>query len=292
MSGSDQRVVIVGGSGFVGRSLGRHLQREGLPVLSMSSNDADLRAVGAGAKLARMLEPADALVMAAALTPDRGRDVTTLLTNISIANETCDALVAARPAFAIYVSSDAVYVDGVERVNESTCAQPSTFHGLMHLTREAMFQDAAARSGTQLLVLRPSAVYGPGDTHGSYGPNRFVRTALADGKISLFGQGEERRDHLFIRDLCRVIESSLRQRLTGTLNVATGTSVTFMELAELVARLAPRRVELVRSPRAPGAPVTHRAIEVSALRAAIPELRPTALEDGVRETIAAAGATA
>jgi nucleoside-diphosphate-sugar epimerase len=285
---SDNQAFVIGGSGFIGRHLKTRLQSEGIPVRSMSSNDVDLRTSGAGAELAALLEPTDTVIMCAALTPDHGRDAATLLANLAIAKETCDAILATRPTFVIYISSDAVYVDDVELLSESTCAQPTTFHGLMHLTRESMFHDTVQRAGGELLVLRPCAIYGPGDTHGSYGPNRFVRTALAEGMISLFGRGEERRDHLFVSDMCQVVMSSIRRRLTGTLNVATGKSASFIEVAELVARLAPRPVEITYLPRAVGAPISHRAVETSALRAAVQDLRATSLEEGVRQTVAEA----
>jgi len=44
-----------------------------------------------------------------------------------------------------------------------------------------------------LAILRPTLVYGAGDPHNGYGPNRFRRLASANQPIVLFGEGEERR---------------------------------------------------------------------------------------------------
>ena len=44
--------------------------------------------------------------------------------------------------------------------------------------------------------LRLSSLCGPGDTHNSAGPNLFMRTAVADGRIKLFGECEEQWDHV------------------------------------------------------------------------------------------------
>jgi len=50
----------------------------------------------------------------------------------------------------------------------------------MHRTRELML---AAEAKAPLAILRLTAVYGAGDTHNSYGPNRFLRQALKDGRF-------------------------------------------------------------------------------------------------------------
>ena len=72
----------------------------------------------------------------------------------------------------------------------------------MHRTRELML---AREAKAPLAVLRLTAIYGAGDTHNSYGPNRFLRQALKDGRIPLFGNGEETRDHLHVDDAVDLI---------------------------------------------------------------------------------------
>src|SRR2546428_337223 len=78
----------------------------------------------------------------------------------------------------VYVGTDAVYDDDTNPVRESSPCQPSSFHGTMHLARERMLIETLRPARTPLAMLRPSLLYGPGDTHNGYGPNRFVRSAL------------------------------------------------------------------------------------------------------------------
>ena len=87
----------------------------------------------------------------------------------------------------IYISSDAVYSDSFKKLNENSKTLPSSMHGMMHLTRELILRIYSKN----LCVLRPTLVYGPGDTHKGYGPNNFFRISEKNKDIVLFGK--ERR---------------------------------------------------------------------------------------------------
>ena len=49
-------------------------------------------------------------------------------------------------------------------------------------------------------ILRPTLIYGEGDPHNGYGPNKFMRLAKKNEDILLFGKGEELRDHININE--------------------------------------------------------------------------------------------
>ena len=40
-----------------------------------------------------------------------------------------------------------------------------------------------------LTILRPTLIYGFGDTHNSYGPNRFFNQIIEKREINIFGEG-------------------------------------------------------------------------------------------------------
>ena len=277
------RVVVVGASGFVGRDLIRHLTEQGTETVALSSADIDLSLAVSVEKLRAIVREQDALVIISAITPDKGKDVTTLMYNLTMGQNLSAFLEEVKCSHSIYISSDAVYADDANPVRENSCCDPSSFHGLMHLVRERMFAAAIQKSGVACLSLRPCAVYGAGDTHNSYGPNRFLRDAVKEHKIKLFGQGEEKRDHVYIRDLSRLTSLCLSRRSQGVLNVATGNSVSFFELAEMIAGLCGGDVEIEGSPRAN--PITHRHFDIAAAMKAFPSFSYTSLQDGLKESI-------
>jgi nucleoside-diphosphate-sugar epimerase len=271
-----ERVVLLGARGFIGVAIRKQLDARRILCLPLTSTDLNLAEASAVDQLGALLKPTDAIVMLAAVTPDKGRDTATLMNNLAMMQNTCAAIGKAGCTHLVYFSSDAVYDTSVSRVSEDTPASPQDLYGAMHHTREIM-----ARSLTKVpvLVLRPTLVYGLGDTHNSYGPNRFRRAAQKDGKITLFGGGEETRDHIHVDDLAALTVLCLLQRSTGTLNAATGISHSFYEVAQLVTRQFKDPIEIVKTPRAN--PVTHRHYDIANTIKAFPGIRFIPLDEGV-----------
>jgi nucleoside-diphosphate-sugar epimerase len=276
------RVVVLGSRGFVGRHIVEHLASAAIPVEAIASTAIDLCEPTAVDLLRQCLRPDDVLVFVSALTPDRGRDARTLMRNVAMAAHTVTALQQQPVAHVVYLGSDAVYADDANPVNEASVQSPSSMHGIMHFTRERILRDALSASSTPLLLLRPTLLYGPGDTHNGYGPNRFLRTARADRKIALFGEGAEQRDHVFVKDLARLVVLAVRHRSEGALNVASGISTSFADVAALVAATG-EGVVIEKAPRGPG-PVTHRHFDITAHIKAWPSFQYTPLAEGLRQS--------
>ena len=195
-------MVILGSSGFLGRGLARACAAAGIETIGLGSREVDLADASAGAQLAARLRPRDVVVFLSALTPDKGRDSGTLMRNLAMCRAVCEATRAVEIAQLVYASSDAVYSFATTLISEATPPVPIDLYGVMHRARELML---ASEAKAPVAVLRLTAIYGTGDTHNSYGPNRFMRQALKDGRISLFGNGEETRDHLHVDDAVDLI---------------------------------------------------------------------------------------
>ena len=271
-----QRVVVLGSQGFLARALIGHLQRAGVPVRAIGRQDVDLSADGAGLRLSAELQEGDTLVVLSAITPDKGRGIEHFLVNVRMGEAVSTAIGAVMPAHVIYISSDAVYPFTSGPTSETSCAEPTDLYGAAHLARELMMKNAAK---CPVAILRPTLIYGSGDTHNSYGANRFRRAARKEGKISIFGGGEETRDHIFVDDVVALIDLVIRHRSAGTLNVVSGRSISFGDLARMVAGHFPQRIEIVQMPRQGS--ITHRSFDASNLFKAFPSFKMTPLEEGV-----------
>jgi UDP-glucose 4-epimerase len=275
------RVVVLGSSGFLGRGLVRACAAAGIETIGLGSRDIDLGDAKAGGQLAQRLRPRDAVVFLSALTPDKGRDSATLMRNLAMCRAVCEATQAVEIGQLVYASSDAVYAFATTLISEATPPVPTDLYGVMHRARELML---AGEAKAPVALLRLTAIYGAGDTHNSYGPNRFMRQALKDGRIALFGNGEETRDHLHVDDAVDLILKVIAHGSTGVLNLASGRSATFRSVAETVAAHAGRAVEIATSARQN--PATHRHFDTTNLLRAFPGVRFKPLDQGLAATFA------
>ena len=271
------RVVIIGAGGFVGGAIKKKLAAENVDVLSLTRKEMNLLADGAAEKLQELLQPTDSVAMVSAVAP--AKTVPDLMQNLKMAEAVCKALSTATIAHLVYISSDAVYADDANPVNERSCCAPSTIHGMMHAARELMLKSSTRAPFT---ALRPTLIYGAADPHNGYGPNRFRRQAAKGQPITLFGEGEEKRDHVAIEDVAALASLVLAHRSAGVLNVATGVSTSFHDIAQMTAALFSNKVAVERMPRqGPRPHLKHRFFDIADCIKAFSDFHYTPLEKGL-----------
>jgi UDP-glucose 4-epimerase len=277
-STAPSRVVIMGAGGFVGGASADLFENDGVEVLRLGRSNMDLLSGDADKALGAELRAEDVLVVVSAQAPVK--DIPMLMNNLTMMTAICSAIEANPVRHIVYISSDAIYGDSPQPLTEDSCAQPESLHGVMHYTREVMLQTAAGKTPTAML--RPTLIYGSKDPHNGYGPNRFHRQA-ADGKeIVLFGEGEERRDHVFIDDVAAIVRLAVLHHSVGALNVATGVVTSFCEIAKQVNALFSTPVEIKGSPRV--GPMPHdgyRPFDIAACNKAFPQFNFTSLAEGL-----------
>lgn len=278
------RVVVLGAHGFVSARLIRVLGSEGITCRPVGRAEVDLIAPDAIRKLRAILQRDDAVVVTSALTPEKGRDRATFLKNVAMIDNLCANLGQAACAHIVYVSSDSVYDSRFTQINEETCCDSSDLYALAHIVREKLLAEACQSANTPLAIVRPSAIYGAGDTHDSYGPNRFLRTARIEGKITLFGQGEEARDHVYIDDVAQIILECLLRGSTGVINAVSGTALTFHEVARKIVAAIGRPVAIETTARRVS--IVHKRFDPAALFQAFPGFVTTSLDAGIRKSLA------
>jgi UDP-glucose 4-epimerase len=271
------RTVVLGAGGFIGGASARRLRSEGIQVAALGRDSCDLLAADAATRLAAELRPDDTLVFVSARAPVK--NVAMLMENTRMGEAVCGALKNQPVAHVVYISSDAVYKDSAEPLSESSCAEPGSLHGLMHLTREVMLR---SEFSGPLVYVRPTLTYGIDDPHNGYGPNRFRRLATEGNDITLFGDGEEQRDHVAVDDIAELVLRVVLHRSTGIVNAVTGNVVSFRTLAEFIAAQFAPLVAIKGSTRIGSMPHNGlRHFAPSAALAAFPGIKFTPWQEGI-----------
>jgi UDP-glucose 4-epimerase len=271
------RVVVIGAGGFIGSTIVAQLREAGAQVLPLTRKEVDLLAPGGGAKLKSMLKADDAVVFVSAIAP--AKNAAQLIDNLRMADAAAEAFTAVPPAHLLYISSDAVYADDANPVTEQSPLAPSTIHGVMHAAREVIFRSIYKGP---LAFLRPTLIYGARDPHGGYGPNRFRRQAAKGEPIGIFGEGEERRDHVAVEDVARLAVRILQHRSSGALNAVTGVATSFHDIAHLVAKQFGAGAKVVSIPRpGPRPHLLHRFFDITDCHRSFPDFRFEQLANGI-----------
>lgn len=254
------RKVVIGAAGFVGSAIATQLEEMNHKVVRVTRSDIDLAEIGASAKLSQIISEGDTVVFAAADAPCKS--TVQYLTNIQMICGLIDAVSGVQLEKLVYISSDAVYSDSRQPLNEESLAIPESLHGVMHRSREMLL----TTTQHPLLVLRPTLIYGPADPHNGYGPNRFARAAKAGSEVVLFGNGEEMRDHVHISDVayyaaCAIVSD------TGVVNIASGELRSFVEIATTAVALGGGSSRIRTQPRQGAMPHGgYRAFDIARLR--------------------------
>lgn len=269
-------MVVIGASGFVGRAIASEAASEGHEVIRIDRAVLDLLIPTAADQLAGLIRKSDCVVFAAAEAPCKTPE--SLQRNIALVFTVLQAIRISTPSYLMNVSSDAVYLDSPTALSESSPIGPANLHGAMHVAREALLNSVQ----TLVIHLRPTLIYGFGDPHNGYGPNQFLSRLRAGTDIHLYGNGEERRDHVHIRDVARIAARCLLKRPTGSMNVASGEVRSFREIAECAVRLGGGKVQIQTTPRVGPMPhAGYRPIAIDQLRLYFPDYAPIKVLDGL-----------
>lgn len=284
-----KRVLILGNTGFIGGHLYRFFkaQSASTEVVGLDFPEVDLTRPEDAHRLKDHLGDETALIVCAAIKKQMGDDLSSFSKNIQITANICNAICETPARRVIFFSSAAVYGESVHntQINEDTPPQPQTFYGIGKMTSELLLRKIlSSQKQSTLLRLRPALIYGPGD-QGGYGPTGFVKAALGEQDITLWGDGTERREFIFVLDVVKLVHTLTFDSYQGTLNVVSGKSYTFQEALGIVNELIGLKKPVLTRPRTQ--PKADHGFVVTRLQSLLPGFQFTGLREGIRQTIEA-----
>lgn len=128
-------------------------------------------------------------------------------------------------------------------VDEAAPTNPMGMYAITNLTAEKIVLMYQQVHGIRGVCLRITNTYGPRHhmQHNRYGVlNWFIRLAMDNQTIPVFGDGRIRRDFLYIDDLVEaILRCGLVEPAYGQIyNVGSGAAVSFIELAQTIVNIA------------------------------------------------------
>jgi len=192
----------------------------------------------------------------------------------------------------VFASSAAVYGDVTTMpVGEDTPTRPVSPYGIDKLASEHALDYYAAVHGVPVTALRFFNVYGPRqDPSSPYSGviSIFADRARAGRPLTIFGDGGQTRDFVYVGDVVRAIVAALGDGASRVVaNVGTGDEITVLELARTIVGLCggpTGKSAIEHAPPRAGEILKSRA-RVDRLRDALGIVAETTLVDGLRETL-------
>lgn len=274
-----KRIVILGTSGIVASNLIREIKKINIKFIAIGRKEINLKAKDAYRRLSNSLKKSDTVIFIAAEAPVK--NLMMLSNNLKICSNVFKALEKKKVRQLIYISSDAVYSDIKNKIKEKSKILPTSLHGFMHMTREKILK---SKFDKILCILRPTLIYGKGDTHNGYGPNRFINLANQNKNIKLFGNGEELRDHMYIQDIVKIIIECIIKKKTGVLNLASGKVYSFNYLAKIIVKLSKSKSKILKTKRVGKMPHNgYRPFNIKSLKENFPQAKIGSLKKNLRE---------
>lgn len=300
------RILVTGGAGFIGSHLSDSLLAQGhdLVVLDNLStgklSNLPLATRGltfvqgdvADVAMREVAHGCDVIYHLAAVASVQASVDDPVGTHVANFDGTLNMLEAARRhgvRRVVYASSAAVYGDVTRLpVAEDVPLNPLTPYAADKLAGEYYLGFYYRQFGIESIACRFFNIFGPRQDPSS--PYSGVISIFADRlrrdlPLTIFGDGEQTRDYVFVRDLVRILAKAMHAPLGHeVVNVGAGRATSLLQLVQALGQVTGKSIEVGHAPARAG-DIRHSLADNQRLQALLDERPDTPLVDGLRELL-------
>jgi UDP-glucose 4-epimerase len=294
------KILVTGGAGFIGSNLVPHLAERGHEILVLDNLSSGCPAPAARPRirfcrgdfldqtlLRECLDGSDAVVHLAAMpgVMDSVADpAACFATNVEGTFRLLE--LARRCGIKQFVNAStggAILGEVAPPISEAMAPMPLSPYGASKLATEGFCSAYFGSYGLRCLSLRFSNIYGPHSAHKKSVVAAFIRRALNDEPLIVYGDGGQQRDYLYVGDLVGGIAAAIDRGATGTFQLGSGQPTSLLTLIQALETIAGRRLEARYEPRR-SAEIHSTWCDISKARAEFGYAAPTILGQGLRQT--------
>ncbi len=259
------RILVTGGSGFIGRHVVADLTAAGAHVrvvdLQPHADPAVDIVIGDLAEPevieASLQGGADAIVHLAAVTSVLRSVEHPELTHRTNVTATAALLEAARVAGVralVFTSTNAV-VGPMEdpAISESSRLRPLTPYGATKAAAEMLMSAYTEVYGLRCACLRLTNAYGPGMEAKDSIVARLMRAIRTGARFEIYGDGRQVRDYVHVSDIVAAMRLALASdSWRGPTVIGSGTSLSVLEVVDAVKKVSGASLSVRHGPAKPG----------------------------------------
>ncbi len=262
---SGRRVLVTGGSGFIGRHVVATLSSAGASVRVVDLKphpDPAVEVIQGDIVERSVLEEAfaggfDSVVHLAAVTSvlrSLEHPQLTFRTNVTGTQELLEAARGAGVTSLAFASTNAVTGPmQAPAIVESATLQPLTPYGATKAAAEMLMSAYTAAYGIRCTYLRLTNVYGPGMQAKDSIVARLMRAIRLGTTFEIYGDGRQLRDYVHAADVVAAMQLALTSdEWAGPTVIGTGTSLSVLEVVDEVRRVSGAELDVRHGPAKPG----------------------------------------
>jgi UDP-glucose 4-epimerase len=299
------KALVTGGAGFIGSNLVLQLARDGHEVVildNLSSGYAsNVKAIPGTELIVGDIRDADAVGramsgveavfhLAASVGNKRSIDHPILDAEINVIGTLRVLEAARRVGVRTIVASSSAGIFGELKtlpIAEDHPVEPDSPYGASKLCEEKECLAYGKLYGMDVVCLRYFNVFGPNQRFDAYGNviPIFVFKMLAGEPITVFGDGEQTRDFVNVRDVVQAnIKAAGARGVSGAFNVGSATRITINDLLVRLAQASGIQPDVSHGPPRPG-DVRDSLADITAARTKLGFEPVVGIDEGLREYV-------
>ena len=177
----------------------------------------------------------------------------------------------------------AILGEVVPPVHEEIAPKPMAPYGASKLAAEAYCSAYAHSYGMSFMNLRFSNVYGKYSINKASAVAAFIKNIIRTGEVTVYGDGSQTRDYLYVEDLVNGIIQAMQSSCSGTYQLGSGNPTSINTLLDVLRETISVDFKCTYKDFRPGE-IKHTHCDITKARNGFGYNPETTLHDGIKNT--------
>ncbi len=243
------RILVTGGAGFIGSNLALTLEQEGHEITVLddfSSGHFDnlcgfkgnvISADVVDAVLEEIVPDTEAVFHQAAITDTTVTDQYRMMRVNVEGFRNVLRFALKKKIRLVYASSAGTYGNGKNPMKEDQTPKPLNCYAFSKSVMDNIAREIIEKRSIPIVGLRYFNVFGPREKYKNKAASMIWQLSeqMKEGKRPrIFTAGEQKRDHIYVKDIVAANLRAMEAKKSGIVNVGTGIATTFNRLVEIL----------------------------------------------------------